>query len=222
MNKKRKNGGYEIVNSMQLQTPLGSKKEVVMGYNEKAPEPYVTWEYKDDRGYDHGHYFSTKDGAVKDFFKRGMIEMACDMRREYQKENALSDIESALEWTMGRKQAEKLLKHDDFVALAMHVYNNIDHSTENEALIYNLETLYKDMVKEQKIFDLELLSSMQLQNVIVTRNNGTNVSGKVFVPSNHLDYIMLEVMKDEQERTEYIDIHVDEVSEIRFQDGINN
>ena len=59
------NAGYEIVKRSRT-----ADGDIVLGYNPNAPDPYVTWKYKNDYGYYHGHYFADEDRAVRDFKKR--------------------------------------------------------------------------------------------------------------------------------------------------------
>ncbi len=60
------NTGYTIIKAECV-----GKNEIVLGYNPKAPEPYVTWK-RDAKTKDAhwGHYFSDKNKAIKDFEKR--------------------------------------------------------------------------------------------------------------------------------------------------------
>ena len=60
------NAGYEI-----LKTSYVGNRKFVLGYNPKAPPPYVTWKSKaTDNDYYHGHYFTDKGRAERDFNKR--------------------------------------------------------------------------------------------------------------------------------------------------------
>lgn len=63
---KEANAGYEI-----LKTSYVGNRKFVLGYNPKAPQPYVTWKSKaNDNDYYHGHYFTDKGRAERDFIKR--------------------------------------------------------------------------------------------------------------------------------------------------------
>ena len=64
---REKNENYEILN----ETVFG-KKSIVLGYNPKAPSPYVTWKTSLDRyrGFDLGHYFSDLNEAYDDYKER--------------------------------------------------------------------------------------------------------------------------------------------------------
>lgn len=64
---REKNENYEILN----ETVFG-KKSIVLGYNPKAPSPYVTWKTSLDRyrGFDLGHYFSDFNEAYDDYKER--------------------------------------------------------------------------------------------------------------------------------------------------------
>lgn len=59
------NAGYEIIDRQRA-----GNAEIVLGYNARAPEPYVTWKCRHGREYYHGHYFVDEGRAVMDFSKR--------------------------------------------------------------------------------------------------------------------------------------------------------
>ena len=59
------NQGYVIFQSERI-----GKKRIVMGFNENAPSPYVTWKHDEDKGYYWGHYFGNKRRAMRDFRER--------------------------------------------------------------------------------------------------------------------------------------------------------
>lgn len=59
------NAGYEIIKRKHLK-----EIDIVLGYNPKAPEQYVTWRCKNNLYYYHGHYFTDESRALKDFNKR--------------------------------------------------------------------------------------------------------------------------------------------------------
>lgn len=66
----RMNAGYIITDSIHI-----GKAEFVLGVNEKAPSPYVTWECKDGSNYFWGHYCNTLFGAQKDLCDRATREI---------------------------------------------------------------------------------------------------------------------------------------------------
>lgn len=46
---------------------------IALGYHPKAPQPYVTWkayEHDNFQSFNHGHYFSTREEAMADYFRR--------------------------------------------------------------------------------------------------------------------------------------------------------
>lgn len=64
------NAGYEII-----KTEIVGSKKFALGYNPRAPQPYVTWKCKTaDNDYYHGHYFTNENKALKDFDKRVKAE----------------------------------------------------------------------------------------------------------------------------------------------------
>ena len=65
------NAGYEILDRQRV-----GSTEIVLGYNPRAPEPYVTWKCRHGSDYHFGHYFADKSSAVKDFKKRIREERA--------------------------------------------------------------------------------------------------------------------------------------------------
>lgn len=65
------NAGYEIIDRQRA-----GNAEIVLGYNARAPEPYVTWKCRHGSDYCLGHYFVDKDRAVKDLKKRVREEKA--------------------------------------------------------------------------------------------------------------------------------------------------
>ena len=69
--KKEINAGYKIIDRQRV-----GSTEVVLGYNPRAPEPYVTWKCRHGSDYHFGHYFADKGRAEKDFKKRIREEKA--------------------------------------------------------------------------------------------------------------------------------------------------
>lgn len=66
----RTNAGYTIINAYKI-----GNAEFVLGYNENAPSPYVTWRCENDNNYYWGHYFEDRVQAEKDFLNRGLQEV---------------------------------------------------------------------------------------------------------------------------------------------------
>lgn len=66
-------GNYEIIERIEV-----GQKVFVLGYNEKAANPYGTWQgYKNSRGdFDWGHYFDTREEAKTDMHERAAKERA--------------------------------------------------------------------------------------------------------------------------------------------------
>ncbi len=62
----RTNANYTIIAS----APLWAGKEVVIGHNPKAPEPWVSWFCTNGDSYDIGRYFSDYASAAKNFAGR--------------------------------------------------------------------------------------------------------------------------------------------------------
>lgn len=66
----------KIANYTILDKISNKTNEIAFGFNENSPTPYATWErnlIKDKDGepnFQLGHYFSTKDEALKDFKDR--------------------------------------------------------------------------------------------------------------------------------------------------------
>ena len=63
----RINGGYTIIQSV----PVGNT-EFVLGENQKAPDPYVTWECRNGTDYNWGHYFGSYFRARTNLFLRAL------------------------------------------------------------------------------------------------------------------------------------------------------
>ncbi len=60
--------GYTIIESQRAGDTM-----VVVGYNPKAAEPYVTWKaytHSNFSSFEQGHYFTKLNGAMVDFYKR--------------------------------------------------------------------------------------------------------------------------------------------------------
>lgn len=68
------NQGYEIIKREQV-----GNKEFLLGYNPKAPEPYVTWKNKIGEMNPYwGRYHTSKENALKNFNKRVKEEKECE------------------------------------------------------------------------------------------------------------------------------------------------
>lgn len=60
--------GYTLIERKQAGEVM-----VVVGHNPKAPAPYVTWKAYEHSGFssfDHGHYFTTLQDAMVDYYRR--------------------------------------------------------------------------------------------------------------------------------------------------------
>lgn len=70
--------GYEVKSAVLFENGRG----VALAENPKAPQPFVTWMFTQDkygrRDYEYGHYFGNGDKAAKDFKSR-----ADDYQRKY-------------------------------------------------------------------------------------------------------------------------------------------
>ena len=66
----RTNVGYMITDSVHI-----GNAEFVIGVNEKAPSPFVTWQCKDGDNYFWGHYFTSPLAAQKDLCDRASKEI---------------------------------------------------------------------------------------------------------------------------------------------------
>jgi len=67
--KKRSNNGYEIIESHRIRN-----RELVIGHNAKAPDPYVCWICKDKTDYIWGRYCKTLKQARNEMTLRIQIE----------------------------------------------------------------------------------------------------------------------------------------------------
>lgn len=75
---KRMNQGYEIMESCTI-----GNKELVIGHNEHAPNPYVCWYCKNRRYFYWGHYCNTLKQAQEKFKERCQEERndQCDTKQ---------------------------------------------------------------------------------------------------------------------------------------------
>ena len=68
MKKKIVVAGYTIIERKQAGEAM-----VVVGHNPNASSPYVTWkayDFTNFTSFNHGHYFSTRQEAMIDYFQR--------------------------------------------------------------------------------------------------------------------------------------------------------
>lgn len=64
------NAGYKIISHIVV-----DELEFVLGFNPKAAQQYVTWEYSPRAGFYWGHYFSDENDAVADLLERARREL---------------------------------------------------------------------------------------------------------------------------------------------------
>jgi hypothetical protein len=83
----RKNAGYVITDSIHI-----GNAEFVIGVNEKAPAPFVTWQCKDGDNYFWGHYFTTPLAAQKDLCDRAAKEIEYLETRNQEKADGTSAV----------------------------------------------------------------------------------------------------------------------------------
>lgn len=68
MEKKTVVGGYTILERRQV-----SEVMIAVGHHPTAPAPYATWkayEHTNFQSFNQGHYFSTEQKAMVDYFQR--------------------------------------------------------------------------------------------------------------------------------------------------------
>ena len=73
-------GDYQII-----RVELLGDTNFALGFNKNAVEPYATWKSNGDDNYFWGHYFSDKNEATADFYKR--ISRCYRDRAEIKKQN---------------------------------------------------------------------------------------------------------------------------------------
>jgi len=161
------NAGYAMIEHM-----LMAGKTFVLGENSAETNPYVTWEEIESNSYQEGHYFTTKEAARADLVHRAISSLSEheqqvlslsivneDTKRkiidDYREELFFGDTEACLYdaaryLMLSDTQVENLLNDQQFLSAARRIYNNMDHSYENEALS---ETL-KDLVVEHFTYAL--------------------------------------------------------------------
>ncbi len=64
------NAGYKIISHIVV-----DELEFVLGFNPKAAQQYVTWEYTSRSGYFWGHYFGDYYDALEDLLQRAGREI---------------------------------------------------------------------------------------------------------------------------------------------------
>ena len=156
--KKPANSGYELIETIHI-----AGNTFVLGEKLTAPEPYVTWKGSGQDSYHDGHYFTTKEEAQINLLRRAIevlpeaeqhtIAKAIvgkDLRRDiidgYREELFLGDTEVCLFGAarflkIPDDQLDDLLKNQQFLSAARRLYDNLDHSYENEAYSDTLTTL---------------------------------------------------------------------------------
>ena len=77
MTEKRTNNGYEIIEGATI-----GNKEIVIGYNPKAPSPYVCWYCDDGNNYYWGYYCNELSEARKKLNERYQMECLDDYELE--------------------------------------------------------------------------------------------------------------------------------------------
>lgn len=94
---KRTNIGYEIIECIEL-----GGVEYVLGVNETAPNPYVTWRSSPDRQnyYYWGHYMNSLLDARKDLYERVIDEAR----------NLIQKVEKRMEYEAEKKIPERTVK----------------------------------------------------------------------------------------------------------------
>ena len=65
------NQGYVITNRVQVDPD----NAFVLGFNPKAPQPFVTWKCGQNDSYYYGHYFNDQDKAIRDLCARVIDEL---------------------------------------------------------------------------------------------------------------------------------------------------
>ena len=76
----RTNAGYTITDSITI-----GDTEFVLGVNEKAPDPYVTWWCSNGNYYFWGHYTSDLMAAKKDLLERAGDALERQIERQQEK-----------------------------------------------------------------------------------------------------------------------------------------
>lgn len=158
----RINAGYRITETISL-----AGKHYVVGQhtNPNAPSPFVTWETdREMRYFYHGNYFTELQPAQLDMIRRASANLELEERSigisllsdedrnklylEFHTDNARQDIVSSITDELEDRgvlyDLDTMLADADFMERAMYIYDNIDHSYENEALKDELANLLDD------------------------------------------------------------------------------
>jgi len=164
---RNQNAGYQILNRIEL-----GDNHFVVGHNPKAPEPYATWQYFANKDYYYnGHYFTDKETAVIDMFKRAgeTLELKdhslalslltykdqVQLRDQGIREDILFGLENVLDGLdLPADQdydIDALIQDPAFMEKATHYYQNIDHTYENEALADGLRNLLEEFPQHRKM-----------------------------------------------------------------------
>lgn len=170
------NAGYDIINRMDA-----GNSHFALGYNSKAPAPYVTWEADPDKGtYNAGHYFGDYASAFIDLTKRtancvdlgerslGMELLTEEDRQELYmqqiNDRAKEEVEGVLteliEYDALPYDKDALLNDKDFMEPAIHRYFDIDHSAEYEALKETIEDLMEQYPQHKKNLYFEVTEAV--------------------------------------------------------------
>lgn len=170
------NVGYKITDKVQLDDEFG----VVMGHKENAMHgyEYVTW-IQNDRGYDHGYYYSDKKRALESMMERAALLGGVDLRDKYANEFAEGDIEAALMEFLGTEEASLLLRNKNFIESALETYFDMDRSYENEVLRDALEGLYQEKVVNGEIMTADFKQFTYNKQCHVVLNDGSELTGKM-------------------------------------------
>lgn len=161
------NAGYKIIEELSF-----SNNHYVLGHKPNAPAPYVTWEANEQKNaFFRGHYFADKESALLDLFQRagkdlhleggkslGLALLTEDDRRILREEGDIEAVCFALNdlFPNNQKRYEELVNNPDFMERAVHRYNNIDHSYENEAFAETLEDLILDFPEKRMEIHAEM------------------------------------------------------------------
>lgn len=183
------NQGYLIRQEITYDNLDGEACAVVLGEKETSyGMQYVTWQRDSEGGYNHGHYFSDKDAAKLDLFRRGLEKSSVDLRGKYMEEDALSDIDAALSYEFSEKQVDKLLENGVFKERALHAYYNVDHSYENDALRETLEDLYHEMKRDGILVPEEMFDFVGEKPCTIVTEKGETIAD-VQLAANGVDQI---------------------------------
>lgn len=163
--------GYTIMNEMEFKDKYGSFSSIVMGHNENAAAPWVTWRYFPEYdNYEYGHYFMSEDKAMKDFFERGLELTSVDLRVEYRNEMIIADIKEALSYEYFDSQIADLMADESFITKAIESWHSIDRSDDNEMLTEKLNRLIVEMkqisigIDPEKTYTIKVTAAMDTES----------------------------------------------------------